>query len=57
MYHQLHHGGRLLFHGFRDFYEFSWFERERTPTEKNGGKRGILGTRDADFRKAVFQAI
>ena len=67
MYHQIHHGGRLIFHGFRDyelvfvrfelFLNFNANDKIRTPTIKSGGKRGVAGTRDADLRKAVFQVI
>ena len=44
----------VVFELFENYFEFF---RGRTPTEKSGGKRGIFGTRDADRRKAVFQAI
>ena len=60
IYHQLHHAGILWFHGFCDF--MSWMQENanenltRMPTKK-GENLGIFGTRDADLRKAVFQAI
>ena len=64
MYHEVHHGGRLLFNGFCDFCVMSGkmqrkCQREptRTPTTKNDEKRGIFGTRDADRRKAVFRCF
>ena len=40
MYHQLHHGGRLLFHGFCDFYEL---EQENANKNANGKKNGKNG--------------